>query len=352
MLTVYTIEQHEQWDAVVCSFSEYDVYYMSGYARGFRIHGDGEPLLIHYQDETVRGIHVIMKRDIATDVHFAGKIEPNTLFDIVTPYGYGGWLIEGDGATDVLFATYAAWCREQHIVSEFVRFHPVLKNHVQSADFYEVIPLGGTIAMDLTSQEVIWENITSKNRNMIRKAQNNGIEIKQAHDAGIYEIFRDIYEETMDKDEAASYYYFRQEYYQSLLDDMDGHASVFYAEREGEVIAAAVMLFANGRLNYHLSGSRCSASKLAPTNLLLYEAAKWGAENGYRTFHLGGGVGSGEDGLYKFKKSFYRQEPCRFHIGRKVWMEDVYQRLAAMRKDLPEGGGYFPRYRMASNRLK
>lgn len=45
MLTVYTIEQAEAWDDLVRTFSNYDVYYLSGYVKAFQLHGDGEPLL-------------------------------------------------------------------------------------------------------------------------------------------------------------------------------------------------------------------------------------------------------------------------------------------------------------------
>ena len=45
MLTVYTIEQAEAWDALVRTFLNYDVYYLSGYVKAFQLHGDGEPLL-------------------------------------------------------------------------------------------------------------------------------------------------------------------------------------------------------------------------------------------------------------------------------------------------------------------
>jgi len=41
---------------------------------------------------------------------------------------------------------------------------------------------------------------------------------------------------------------------------------------------------------------------------LLYEAACWGIENGYKTFHLGGGLGSREDSLYQFKKDLTRTQ--------------------------------------------
>ena len=50
MLTVYGLEQSEQWDAIVRSFREYDVYWLSGYVKAFQIHGDGEPLLFFYED--------------------------------------------------------------------------------------------------------------------------------------------------------------------------------------------------------------------------------------------------------------------------------------------------------------
>ena len=44
MLTVYSIEESEKWDAIVRSFNAYDVYWLSGYVRAFHLHGDGEPL--------------------------------------------------------------------------------------------------------------------------------------------------------------------------------------------------------------------------------------------------------------------------------------------------------------------
>lgn len=87
------------------------------------------------------------------------------------------------------------------------------------------------------------------------------------------------------------------------------------------------MLKVNGYMNYHLSRSLREHGSFAPTNLLLYEVALWGCEHGMRTFYLGGGVGSGEDSLYKFKKAFYKGNLHRFYIGRKVFDLDVYQEL-------------------------
>lgn len=344
MISCFTLDDARKWDQVVRSFSEYDVYYLSGYVRGFQTHGDGEPLLIFFQSGAVRAINVVMKRAIGDDPRFAGKIEEE-LYDFVSPYGYGGWLVEGGEDLGPLMEEYDRWCRKNHIVSEFVRFHPLLKNHETARGHYEVIPLGSTVAMDLTSQEVIWENLTSKNRNMVRKAQKNGLKVYRASGPEIYRVFREIYDLTMDKDNASSYYYFQEGYYDSVRNDLASNAQVFYAQMEdGTVAAAAIMLGAGGRLNYHLSGSRQALQNLAPTNLLLYEAAVWGSENGYRTLHLGGGVGSREDSLFSFKKAFYRGDTNRFYIGKRIVDPERYQMLMDLR-DKPATSGFFPAYR-------
>ncbi len=344
MIQIFTLEDAEKWDSAVRFFRDYDVYYLSGYVRAFQLHGDGEPLLICGEAGGARGINVVMKRDIAADPHFAGKIPEHTYFDFATPYGYGGWLTEG-ADTAGLFAEYEAWCCKNNIVSEFVRYHPVLKNHEYAVDAYQVIPLGNTVAMDLTTPEAIWENISSKNRNMIRKAQKNGIKVYAGRCPELFQTFKRIYDRTMDKDQAADYYYFQEPFYASILEDLPHNSQIFYAVApSGEIIAASIMLWANGRMNYHLSGSVREYQHLAPSNLLLYEAAMWGCQNGCKTLHLGGGVGSGEDGLFKFKRSFYRGELYRYHIGKKIFSQERYSELLALRAPQPEGG-FFPAYR-------
>jgi len=342
-LEIFTLGQSEQWDNIVKTFENYDVYYLSGYVKSFFIHGDGEPLLFYCHDDLTRGINVVMKRDVSKDERFRGKIDENTIFDFSTPYGYGGWLIEGEN-TEGLYEAYEKWCFENNIVCEFVRFHPVLKNHVV-ASAYETVELGKTVMINLDSPEVIWNNITSKNRNMIRKAQKSGIKIYNGRYPEIYKVFREIYNGTMDKDEADAYYYFGEEFYESVLNDLPHNAQVFYAVLDEKIIAASIMIFANGRMNYHLSGSIREYSNLAPTNLLLYEAALWGSANGYKSLYLGGGVGSGEDSLFKFKKAFYRGDELNsFWIGKKMFNNEEYEKLVSLRDNI-EREGFFPKYR-------
>lgn len=343
------ISSAEEWDSVVCSFIDYDVYSLRGYVKAFQIHGDGQPILFYYEDNGLRGFNVVMKRDIADDPNFSGKIDSGKWFDLVTPYGYGGWLLEGNGDTVRLDVAYTELCKEQNIVSEFVRYHPIWGNACRMEQMYQVNYLGHTIAMDLKDEESIWSNITSKNRNMIRKAEKSGVQIVHGLDARAFLMFKKMYDATMKKDNAEQYYFFGNLFYDSIRLDLSDNAQVFMAMYEEHPIAAAIMIFANGKLNYHLSGSETTYRSLAPTNLLLYKTALWGNENGMKTFHLGGGIGSCEDNLYKFKRAFYKGMPRQFAIGKKIFLSDVYDRLNRLREGAPVSS-FFPEYRRPASR--
>lgn len=348
MITVYTLDQTEEWKKIVSSFGNYDAYYLPGYVRAFQLHGDGEPLLVYWTENKeatgTRGINVVMKRDVSTDIHFSGKVEAGKYFDFSTPYGYGGWLIEGEN-TSQLFIDYDRWCVDNSIISEFVRFHPMLENQKKCGKSYKVIPLGETVAMDLTTPEVIFNNLTSKNRNVIRKAIKNDVKIYNGRFPEVFSMFKTIYDSTMDKDDADPYYYFEDQFYKSVLEDLPENAQVFWAEKDGEAIAASIMLMCNGYMNYHLSGSVRKYSSLAATNLILYRAGIWGNANGYRSLYLGGGVGSGEDSLFKFKRAFYKGDLHRFYIGKKVFNKEKYEKLCELRGIESYSEGFFPRYR-------
>lgn len=342
MIQIYDMTQRKEWDEIVRSFAEYDVYYLRGYVRAFEIHGDGKPQMFYYEDNGLRGIYVYMKR----------KTDIDGVYDSITPYGYGGFLLEGNQSEEnlkELWVEYVQKMKEMNIVDNFVRYHPVLANAVPMKICSDVIDLGKTVAMDLTSEDVIWTNIHSKNRNMIRKAEKNGIEIKHGQGLELFDEFIKIYNATMDKDNAEEYYYFKPEFYRSIHEELKDNYEMFWAEYDGKIIAMSIMIFANGRLNYHLSGSDIEYRNLAPSNLLLYKAALWGCEKGMKTFHLGGGVGSGEDNLFKFKIAFNRFSDYQFSIAKHIFNKVKYDELVEIRAkedaNFNRESRFFPLYR-------
>lgn len=344
MIEIIKLSESEKWDAIVKSFARYDVYYLSGYVKAFEDYGDGQAALIYYTNGSSKAINVVMIKDIADDPRFITRIEKDKYFDIATPYGYGGFLIEGDDC-DTLDREYMEFAKDNGFVSEFVRFHTMLGNHREVAGFYDEVYLGDTVFLDTSDEDVIWGNLTSKNRNMIHKAQKAGLQVFWGRDKSLIPQFMEIYNATMAKDSADEYYYFDEEFYRSILNDLKYNAMWFYSVIDNEIASIAIFMFGNGQMHYHLSASRREYQHLAPSNLMIYEAALWASRNGYKTLHLGGGVGCKPDNLYRFKKAFNRGEDKPFFIGEKIFDEEAYQMLVDMRSGNITNHDFFPEYR-------
>lgn len=353
MLKIINFENRTEWDEVVLSFPNHDIYYLSGYLAPFKIHGDGTPILIYYQEERLRAICAFMLRDVSNETWAQGCINKETFFDAITPYGYGGWLFDKTPSkeeTATFWKEVKSFMHEHNIIDTFTRWSPWLRNQECLRDWSNIIDLGNTIYMDCTSEESIFQNIKSKDRATIRKAIKNGVVIKHSDDVGLFEKFRHIYNATMDKDNADEYYYFKPKFYEAMAQDLKGQWQIFYAELNGEIIAMSIMLMCNGRIHYHLSGSVMEFRNLNATNLILYETAKYGARHGYKMLHLGGGVGSGEDPLYKFKKTFNKNGDIGFSISKDCFDGDKYSYLIELRKKndptFDSSTSFFPAYRV------
>lgn len=359
MIKIIRFDQKTEWDSIVVSFKCHDVYYLHGYVDAFKVHGDGAPILIYYESQSLRGIYVAMVRDLSSLPWAGSIIVLGEWYDISSPYGYGGWLFEGDVTEENLtsfYKEYRTYMLVHHYVCNFVRYSPVLENADMMKPFGVVTDLGKTIAIDLSSKEIIWKNITSKNRNMIRKAMKNEVVIEHSIPTQhLMATFKRIYDETMRQDDAIEYYFFDDAFYQSIIDNLGDNTEVFYAVKDGVIIAVSIILLENGLMHYHLSGTDSNYRKLAPTNLLLYEAALWGHEMGYKAFHLGGGLGSGEDNLYKFKASFNRESKCQFSIGKEIFNNEMYLQLVNWREqcgmDFDKSSSFFPIYRQGFENL-
>ncbi len=275
-----------------------------------------------------------MKSDIADSPKFAGSLEPGKFFDLETPYGYGGPLSDSPipvSSQNLFLEEMGLYANSHGIISQFVRFHPLLMNHEAMPVVFEARYLHDTIYIDTESQELIMKNMDSKNRNMVRKAAKSGVTIERKP-IEQYQEFIPIYVETMKKDAADDYYFFGEDYFKAQLELKD-NACMFYAMLDGHPIAAAIMYYNDKFIHYHLAGTITEYRKYAPSNLLLYEAACWASEQGIKRFHLGGGIVQ-DDNLFGFKKQFNKNGRLPFVIGRTVFDHEQYQKLLGIRNEL------------------
>lgn len=335
MLEVYDKNSREKWNNIVKSFTNWDIYYLYEYAYSFMLHKDGEPFLLYFTHNDERICYVVMQSDIADDDKFAGHIEKGMFFDWETPYGYGGPLSDSplsDKAQSIFAEELTEYCKKNNVVSQFVRFHPLLKNSNIVPDVIETRYLRDTIYMDTSqSPDVIMQNMDSKNRNMIRKAQKCGVSIERRDILDVND-FLPMYEETMLRNNADDYYTFTRDYFESLS-TLSDNACIFYAMYEGKPISGAIMYYNDRYMHYHLSGTYSEYRSLAAGNLLLYEAACHACAQGILAFHLGGGM-EPDDSLFGFKKQFNKNGRAPFVVGRTIFDRSAYNRLLQIRKDV------------------
>lgn len=314
------------------SFRNWDIYYLQEYARSFNIHGDGIPYLLDYRDDESHFSYVVMKKDIGESPEFKGLIKSGKFFDLETPYGYGGPLYDSPiskKSEKAFLKEMTDLSLENGIISQFVRFHPLLNNYNMPLVF-ETRYLHDTIFIDTENPEIIFNNLDSKNRNMIRKAEKSGITISR-RPIEDYDDFLPIYRETMERDNAEKYYFFDESYFRSQL-ALKENACIFYAIYEGRPIGGAIMYFNDRFMHYHLAGTLTEYRKYAPGNLLLYEAALWASQMGIKKLHLGGGM-SDNDNLFRFKKKFNKNGRLPFVIGRTIFDKGGYDRLMKIREE-------------------
>ena len=115
--------ENERWNEIVRSYSNYDVFYLNEYVVALMNENEknGIPILLHYKNKDDNAINVVFVRDIAKDVKLKDHIEGNKYYDLISPYGYGGFI---GNVTDyeALNDAYNAYCIEKGYICEFVRF--------------------------------------------------------------------------------------------------------------------------------------------------------------------------------------------------------------------------------------
>jgi len=346
-LTVLNHKETQKWNEVIASYSKPDVYDLNEYVCSLLLDSKDEGLLFCFEGEKSRMCYAMIKKDIGEDAHFAGELSKGVYYDLETPYGYGGPLYDNLDARELkAFRKWLKdWCRENRIVSQFVRFHPLRKNAPSTVGFFdEVRYMHHTIFMDTETEDVIVENMDSKNRNMVRKARKNQVEIVVDEALEQLPAFKEIYKETMDYHNASEMYYFSDEYYDYLRTEMKDNIVLLLAKYEGKPISASLFFYNKDYMHYHLSGTLLEYRKLAGANLLLFEAACLAAKKGIKEFHLGGGL-SEDDSLYGFKKQFSKPGVVDFYIGKTIFMEDEYRELLKIRNEADDS------FNMDNNRM-
>lgn len=343
-ILIVNIDEKEKWNNIVKSFSNYDVFYLPEYVEAFKMHGDGEPILFYYEDGKTKAMNVIMKKDIAKTEFFKDKLEENKYFDLSSPYGYGGFIIEGEDSKNVN-KCYEEYCKKNNIICEFVRFH-LLENYQKKYNG-EAVKIKHNIIrkLDMNPEEMLMD-FEHKVRKNIKKANRNNLQIQIDTTGETLNNFLEIYYSTMDRNNAEQEYYFDKSFFEKL-NEMKENIVYFNVLYEGKIISTELVIYSPNNCYSYLGGTLSEYFDLRPNDFLKYEIIKWAYNKGIKNFILGGGYGGEDDGIYRYKKSFAPTGIYDFYIGKNIFNEKIYAELVKIREEIGkiENINFFPLYR-------
>lgn len=314
------------WDEFLGLFPQErkDIYFAEEYVKLYESQTEKAECFVCREDDKV-----LLFPFLARIFEFNGK----PYKDFETAYGYGGPVYNCNDMEFVnqSLAAFKTYCSENNYVAGFVRFHPLLQNQVGFDTIGRLLPERKTVAINLDqTMDEVWTNeIHSKNRNVIRKAEKAGCRFIVDDQYEHLNDFVKLYDSTMDKLSADGFYYFDDKYYNNLVKGIPDSFLGCVADDEERIISAAIFMYSGTYGHYHLSGSDKSQLSLSPNNFMLWEAAKELQKRGVKRFHLGGGTTSDEENsLFKFKCRFSK-DTCQFYIGKLVFNPEAYDAICA-----------------------
>lgn len=337
-----SVSDKERWNNTVKSINNYDVFYLNEYVDAFMREdvSNGVPVLLWYVNGTDRAINVVFKRDVAKDPHFEGKLVSDIYFDLITPYGYGGFLGEITDYT-ALNDAYAKYCTDNGYVCEFVRFELF-------SDYYkhysgETETRTHNVVRNLESPiDEIWMDFKQKVRKNVKRANTYGLEII-IDDVGTYmDDFLKIYYGTMERSDAEDQFYFKKRFFEELM--LMDNAVMFHVSFEEKIISTELVIYGAENCYSYLGGTDSEYFYTRANDFLKFEIIKWAKEKGLKNFVLGGGYGA-DDGIFHYKMNLAPHGIKDFYIGRKIFDECIYDMLCETRADEVLNVAYFPKYR-------
>ena len=318
-----------------------DIYYQREYLELYLKKGESIFEFSYEQNESLF-YSLAIKRVIKKVGNI--KVSEN-MYDLESVYGYGGFYSSSDDKEFIKKAllSYETECKKQNIISEFIRFHP-FNDTVKLLDgYFDFFHHDrDTVYVDCTvSKELRWATYSCNTRNVLRRCEEE-LTFTRSNDI---ESFIELYEATMQKNEADDFYFFEREYFEKLL-SLEGIAlyNVMYKEK---IIASAFFMFSQEFGHYHLSANNYEYKKQNANYYILDSIFNLATQKGIKTFHLGGGrTNADKDSLLKFKQKFSKQTKP-FYIAGKVYNKELYDRYTALwEEQSSQNIAYFLKYRL------
>jgi len=254
-------------------------------------------------------------------------------YDVSGAYGYNGPI---GVVNDELFlkkynSELKAHLLRKNVVTEFVRYCPIVGNQYFHTYPTQINALDN-VYIDLSrGMDWVWnESLEYGVRKAIKKGNSYGLRTRLYVGDEINENylkqFYDIYTETMNRNDAESFYFFGIKFFHSITINLKGRVILAITYLEDTPISAELLLV-DGELVYgFLGGTLGDYYKYKANTFQRFEIIKRLIDIGVKKYSIGGGASRG-DSIYAFKMTFAQQCKSRFYIGTQVHNEKIYKEI-------------------------
>ncbi len=332
-----------------------DVHYDMDYLRAEARHQDGEILLSRF--DHAHG--TVYRSMVMRPIRLSGAASfPSQKFDLITPFEYGGPIIlcEDEGRRHALAAAaqkaFEGFCREHGIISEFIRFHPLLRNVEPWIPHYNIFPAGPNVVVDLQQgPERLMAGYSRGQRRNIERSLKHGVTAERVPlNENNMAVFENLYGLSMERLGAVDYYKFTPGYFSSLAAAPDRMISIYLAkDQENDPISGLLVLHGKTFAHSHLLGDRLVEGRRIPHTVLYHVAALDQMARRRTVFHLGGAA-SNQMGVRAFKERL-SPERADYFTGSRIYDQHAYEKFSLLWSERNDrlAKNYFPAYRAPSS---
>jgi hypothetical protein len=344
------------WKKILVENNINNILYFPEYLMLWELNGDGIAKHFFYKCDYGIVLYPFLMRKI-NDLEFFQQMKIDEIFyDITSPYGYGGPLVKPCNKIDRklllegFIKEFSLFCKKNNIVSEFIRFHPLMENHANFIDNLEIEKMNSIIYLDLSaSEEELWENYKRNNRKNIKKALRNDIEVAVDEKFEFLDEFLEIYYKTMEKSNAKKYYFFPKFFFEFIRGSLNNNFVLFISKKDSKIISVELAFYDKDIIYSFLGGTLSEYFPFRPNNLLKHKLIMWAKDKNIKYYLIGGGYHP-EDGIFEYKHSFSKDGVKDFFVGRKIHNKDIYEKLVKEWKIKNKLGkeynsDFFPLYR-------
>jgi lipid II:glycine glycyltransferase (peptidoglycan interpeptide bridge formation enzyme) len=153
-----------------------------------------------------------------------------------------------------------------------------------------------------TTEEDLYKRLSRGAKSNLNQAQKKGVSIRTARSEQDVSAYFGIYQNTLKRWGEATLFTYPEELFQHLFRRGGAAAKLWLAEKDGSIIAGAIIFCWNRVVSYWHGASLKDYFDCYPNNLLHMEIIKDALQKGYSYYDFG--PSGGQQGVVRFKQSF------------------------------------------------